>query len=247
MRRAGSDMLVLCAVFAALVICNIALWSSVRPVKARWMNIPPAPSGISATGIGLGDAQIAYRVYGIMIQNFGDTGGRTTALKDYDYEALGTWLRLEHTLDPKSDYVPFLAAYVFGGSQDPQKLGPVIDYLAEAAGEGEGEKWRWLAQAVHLARFKMQDMPRAFALANKLAAMYRPGMPAWVLQMPAFVMTESGDKQAALGLMLEILQSSLGKIPQQETNAMIDYLCTRILDPHEAAQNKLCTENPLSP
>lgn len=245
MRRAHQTSLwMLIGGLAAMLGANIALWHHVRPIKAIWTNVPPAPSQIMASSVALGDTQMAYRIYGIMIQNFGDTGGRTTALKDYDYDALASWFRLEHALDPQSRFMPFLAGFVYGGSQDPEKLRPLIDYLALAAGDGQGYSWRWMAQAVHLARFKLKDTDLAYQLATKLAAMYRPDMPAWVLQMPAFVLNEGGDKKAAMGLMLSILKSGEGQLQQAEVNAMIDYICDQIMSPDEAAKSNLCAEIP---
>jgi hypothetical protein len=230
--------------FAVLLMTNIILWHSVRHTKAQWLNVPPTPSLASAQAFGLGDTQFAYRVFGVMIQNFGDTGGRVTPIKDYDFEALGRWFTLQHALDPKSDHMPFLAAFVFGGSQDPQKLGPVIDYLEKAAGDGAGQKWRWLAHAINLSRFKMNDMPTALRLAEKMAAFENPDMPLWTRQMRGFIMNDRGDKQAALDVMLSILQSGHGVLQQGEVNATLDYICTRILEPQEAARNSLCTETP---
>lgn len=228
--------------FCAALLANVAIWHDVRSVIARWTNVPPAPP-LSAAGLaGLGDRELAYRIYGISIQNFGDTGGRTTPLADYDYEALGRWFMLQHALDPASDYAPFLAAYVFGGSQKPEKLGPLIRYLEVAAGDGEGEKWRWLGQAVYLARFRMNDYDTALRLARKLAAFKNPDMAPWARQAPVFVMTAMGDKEAAYVMMMSLISSGVGKIHPNEINAMVDYLCTRILDAAQAAKHSLCAE-----
>lgn len=228
--------------FFVAVLLNALVWHSVRPVMARWMNVPPAPALAGASLTGIGDTQFAYRIYGIMMQNFGDTGGRTTALADYDYEALGDWLMLQHRLDPVSDYTPFLAAYVFGGSQKPEKLGPVIRYLEVAAGDGEGQKWRWLAHAVYLARFRMNDMDMALRLAHKLAAFKNPEMASWARQAPVFVMTAMGDKEAAYALMMSLITSDADKLHPNEVNAMVDYLCTRILDKKQAENHPLCAD-----
>ncbi|MCC6598191.1 MAG: hypothetical protein IT559_05340 [Alphaproteobacteria bacterium] len=242
MSRSGSRAW-LVLLFVTALFANILVWYSVRPVLARWTNVPPPPSSGTARLIGLGDAQLSYRIYGIMIQNFGDTGGRTTRLADYDFEALGQWFMLQQELDPVSDFTPFLAAYVFGGSQDPKKLGPVIRYLEKAAGNGEGEKWRWLGQAVYLARFRMEDMDTALRLARKLAAFDNPDMASWARQAPVFVMTAMGDKEAAYTLMMNMLTSSAEKLDPNEVNAMVDYLCTRILDKQMAAKHPLCKDN----
>lgn len=227
--------------FAVFLIANIALWSSVRTEKVIWRNVPPTPSVQGALWSSLGDKQLAYRTYGITIQNMGDTGGKITNLADYDYEALGKWLRLGHVLDPQSNFLPFLAGYFFGAIREhPEKLPPIIDYLELAAGDGRGNKWRFLGHAAFLARFKMNDMDRALELANKLAAFDRPDMPLWARQMPAFILTARGEKEAAYELMVTMLKSEAGSLHPNEVNATLDYICTRILSAQEAAQDALC-------
>jgi len=192
--------------------------------------------------VGIGDAQFSSRIYGIMIQNFGINAGLSTPIKDYDFEALGSWLMLQQALDPQSDHAPFLAAYVFGAAQDPGKIGPVIAYLEAASGTGAGQKWRWLAQAAYLARYKMGDMDLALRLARKLAAIENPDMPSWAHQMPAFIMNAKGDKPAALALMLSILKTDADKLAPQEVNSMVAYICHSILNPQEAKAYPLCQE-----
>ncbi len=219
---------------------NIALWFHARSFTSRWTNVPPVPSQISATASGLGDHQFAYRIIGIMLQNLGDTGGRTTGLAEYDYEELSKWFLLEHRLDPHSNFIPFLAAFYFGGTKNPEKLRPLIEYLRVAGNSTEGEKWRWLAHASYLARFKLNDYDLALELANKLAQLPKDDMPAWTRNMPALVLNARGDREAAFNMLLEILKSSADKMHPNEVNATRDYICTRILTLEEAAANPLC-------
>ncbi|MCB9991585.1 MAG: hypothetical protein H6867_09505 [Rhodospirillales bacterium] len=97
-----------------------------RPLQARWVNVPPVPSEAAAIAMALGDRALAYRMYGIMIQNLGDTGGRVTPLKDYDYPRLGQWFMLEDKMDERSDFIPYLAAYYFGGVRNRKILGLLL-------------------------------------------------------------------------------------------------------------------------
>lgn len=225
--------------FAITILCNVLTWLSVRDVRARWMNVPPVPSEGGAAFLTLGDKQFAYRVIGITLQNLGDSGGRATPLKDYDYQRLADWFMLQEKLDPISNFTPLLGMF-FGGSQDPTKLRPLIDYLTVAGNKTEGEKWRWLAHAVYLARYKLQDEGLGLELAYKLAGLKNPDMPVWTRQMPGFVLNTKGDKQAALAIMVKILKSSADKLNPNEVNATVDYICTRILDETEAAVHPLC-------
>lgn len=222
------------------LLCQLGAWASLRDRQASWANVPPAPSLRSARMSMLGDSQLAYRAIGIMLQNLGNAGGSSRALEDYNYTRLGRWFTVEDQLDPQSNFVPSLAAFYFGATDDPQQLGPVVDYLEKAGESPYSNKWRWLAQAVYLARFKMNDLDRAMTMASKLAGMYRPGMPGWVTQMPVFIYLQQNDRQAAYNLALQILKDDADHMQVNEINFMRDYICERILTPEQAKQDALC-------
>ena len=224
------------------VLANICFWISVRDVQSQWLNVPAPPPAEYAAAAGLGDRSLAYRMNSITIQNFGDTGGRMTALKDYNFEKLADWFFIQDRLDPKSNHIPYLAAYYFSSSQEPQKIRPILLYLERAGSRIDGEKWRWLAQAVFLARFKLNDLDLALSMARKLAALDKPDMPAWTKQMPAFVMNAKGEKEAAYALMLEILKSGSEKMHPEEVQEMQRYMCTVILDEAQAKDNPICEQ-----
>lgn len=230
------------AVFTVFLLLNICFWFQTKDLRARWLNVPPVPKAAGVKIFGLGDAKLSYRVIGVMLQNMGDTGGRTTALRDYDYEALARWFYLADKLDPVSNFVPVLAAYYYGSGDPGKKVAPLVDYLEYVGNRPEGEKWRWLAHAVYLARFQMNDTEKAYELATKLANIKNDQMPMWARQMPAFILNAKGDKEAAYDIMIEILKTKGDKLHPNEVNAMRDYICTRLLDKKQAAENPLCTE-----
>ena len=227
---------------ALFVMGNAVLWLSVRQTRGIWLNVPPVPPAGHTAAAGLGDAQLAFRTMAMSIQNLGGTDGRTVPLRDYDYEKLSRWFLLLDKLDHQSNFIPFIAAYYFGAVDDPEKLPPLVDFLAEIGNKPGGEKWRWLLQAVFLARWRMQDMDRALELAKELVATYRPGMPIWVKQMPAFVLNAKGDKQEALDLMIEMLRSNVDTMHPNEINATRDYICTRLLTATESKNHPLCKD-----
>ncbi|MCB1783003.1 MAG: hypothetical protein KDI13_03335 [Alphaproteobacteria bacterium] len=226
------------------LFCNIAFWFLVRGEQARWTNIPPAPDKHFAASYALGDAELSYRIIGLMIQNMGDYGGRTTSLADYDYHALAKWLFLEDFLDPHSDYVPYLAGYYFGSVQKPEEFRPVLGYLETIGRRPEGEKWRWLLQAIWITRFKLGDLDRAIELSYELARVNNPNLPEWAHQMPAFVMNAKGEKEAAYALMLQLLKTRGDRMDPTEVNAMRGYICEQILSKQEAELNPLCKKLP---
>ncbi len=225
---------------AVFLLSNVLFWFSVRDIRASWGNVPPAPDMKYVGAMGLGDAVFAYRLNSLMIQNFGDTGGRYTPLKDYDYEQLTKWFFLQDKLDSRSGFIPYLAAYYFSGVQVPDKFYPVLDYLEVVGTRSGGEYWRWLAQAVYVARFVMEDMDKALYLARRLAETAPEDAPVWVHQMPVFVLKASGDKDSAYALMLEILKSNVDKMHPNEVNAARAYICDQILNAEQKARDPLC-------
>lgn len=242
MRLARSQSsLVLHLAFIVVLILNFGFWAHARKIKLKWDNVPPAPREETATFATLGDEEVAYRMAGYSLQNFGNVGGRFESLRNYNYENLGAWFSVSQKLDPRANYIPFLAAFYFGGIQDEaaDKLDPLIDYLAAEGVQPYPQKWRWLAQAVYLARFKQGDLDKALRLANILAGLKTDTAP-WARQMPAFVHMAMGNKQASYEIMIRMLASEHDKLDPTEVNAMKDYICQQTLDPAEASKNPLC-------
>ncbi len=216
------------ALFAALGL-NAAFWAGASDIYARWEGVPPVPSKEGAVIMGLGDAEFAYRFGAITLQSLGDGGGQVTPLKDYDYKKLGEWFWLLDGLDPASNHVPMLAAYYFGGTPVPRDVSVIVDYLGTVGQNPAGNKWRWLAHAVFLARHRMNDVELALDLAYKLSRMKPVGdtLPVWAHQMPAFVLAEKGDKAAAREIVENILLSSQHFHPN-EVNFMKSYLIEQL-------------------
>ena len=224
------------------LIVNIAFWFCLRDMQADWGNVPPAPKEQYAAFYGLGDTSFAYRINSLMLQNLGDTGGRTTSLKDYDYDALSEWFFLQDKLDPVSDYIPRLASYVYGSVQEPEKYRPVLEYLKMVGVRPEGVKWNWLVFGIFFARHKLEDLDKALELATALAEVENDSAPVWAKQMPAYVMNAKGSKREAYSLLVETLKADMDKMSAEEINAARAFICEQILNQEEAREDPLCQE-----
>lgn len=226
--------------FVVAIALNVAFWLHARTILPVWNNVPTVPTATSASFSMLGDSGAAYRMLGYTLQNLGNTGGNYEPLKNYDYAQLEKWFFATQELDPQANFVPFLASFYFGGIEDqPEKISHVTDYLAEAGAAPYPQKWRWLAQAVFFARFKEKNMDKALMLANRLASL-PTDLPPWAKQMPAFVNMAMGNRQASYELMVHMLKTEGDKLPANEINAMLEYICKRTLTPAEASENPLC-------
>lgn len=218
-----------CTLFFLFMVGNILFWSQSRYVQSVWPNVPPVPKADRAGMLSLGDNQIMYRAYAMMLQNLGSTGGRKISFKDYDFEHLKEWFLLEDSLDPVSDAIPMLAAYYYGAVNNNEKLNYVLDYLSIVGQRPEGEKFRWLGHAVYLARHQQQDNEKALELAYKLAANKDPNLSDWAKQMPAFVLQAQGETELAYHVMLNILVSEIDTLHPNEIFYMKDYICNTLL------------------
>ena len=224
------------------VLANSLVWFYARDMQSKWIGVPPVPK---MTG-GLGDAQTSYRQHGLVLQNMGDMGGRFTPFKLYDYDALGKWLFYLDKLDGQSDFVAYLAAYYFSNTPDTEKLRPIINFLRMAGTRNpeSGEKWRWLAQAIFLAKYKLKDLTLAGDLADELAkiANSRDDMPVWTYNMKAYILNDMGEKQAAFVMLTSVLANNSDKLDTAEITSTVAYICEQILDEEQAKQNELCTK-----
>lgn len=190
----------------ALVAAQVAVFALGRGVAPGGETVPgPAPTPEAARALALGDDQFLYRVFALRLTTAGDWGGRVVPLKAMDYDAVVAWLRATEALDPLSDFMPALAVHYFGQSQEPAQVAQVVGFLRGHGLHDPDRKWRWLAQAVFLARHRAHDLPLALDLARELAALPAQDMPVWARQMPAFVLDAMGEKEAADLVMRAIL------------------------------------------
>lgn len=215
--------------FYGFLILNILFWGYAHKIQLKWANVPPVPKEHSAALLSLGDEQLAYRTYAAMLQNIGSVGGRSVSLKDYNYQTLKEWFFLEDSFDKKSNVVPMLASNYFGAVDDNEKLDNILDYLAVVGSRPDGEKWRWLGQAVFLARHIQKDNKRALELAYILADNKSPDLADWAKQMPAFILHDEGDSELAYKIMLNILISNIDTLDPNEINFMKDYICNKLI------------------
>ena len=190
--------------------------------------------------MGLGDTQYSYRLTAVMLQNLGDGGGRTTNFALYDYSNLIEWFHLEDLLDKRSNFIPLLAAFYYGNTKSKDDLRKIVEYL-EVVGLRTGqERWRWLAQAVFIARYKIVDLDLSLDLANKLATHPEQGRPAWTYQMPAFVMNAKGEEEAAFELLINLIKDRGEQLHPNEVNFTYHYICRELLDRNDPIRDELC-------
>jgi hypothetical protein len=220
-------------VLAALA-AHAALAMQYRGVQAGWPGVPSPPPAALAPLLTLGDDQLFYRATAFGLQNMGDGGGRTTPLAAYDYGRLDGWFRLLDRLDPAASYAPTLAGWYFGQTSRPADLRRIVAYLSAIGARDPAHNWRWLAQAVYLARHRLHDVPLALGIARHLAGLAGTQAPLWVRQMPAFVLAEVGEREAARDL-LETILATDPNLPDDERAFMRRLIDQQLATPEAPA------------
>jgi len=218
--RAHPTTYMLGAVFAVQVA--LAIW--LRAVQPYWPVLPPAPTPRALAAQSFGDPEFTYRLRVMELQNFGDTGGRTVALKDYDMNVAAQWLRALDLLDSKADHHVLLAARYFGLTQNTADVEPLVRYIQEHVALNPERKLQWLQDALYLAQARLKDMDLALSVVDQLAEYDFPAMSTLAYQLPALVHEKAQDYVRAVRLMERALERTRGRGQAQEIAFMESFI-----------------------
>lgn len=215
------------ALFVALLAAQITFWNHSRHVLPEMKIVPDVPGKDVVKALSLGDEQFYFRVLALEIQNAGDTYGRFTPLKNYDYSKLGAWFHLLDTLDNRSDFIPSVATYYYGQTQNVPDVRYIVDYLYDYASWRPEQKWWWLIQAIYLANHKLEDPDLALKVGQPLLDAH--GIPLWARHFPAFIYEQKGEPEQALYVMEHVLESvKENKLSREDFNFMKYFIEERI-------------------
>jgi hypothetical protein len=219
------------AIFLFFLFAQFIFWLKTENIKPQISIVPQLPSKYSIEALSFGDREFYFRILAMKIQNAGDSFGRFTALKEYDYEKLYQWFKILDSLDDKSIFVPMLATYYFSQTQNIPDVIYIVRYLDEYAARDLGKKWWWLYQAIEIANITLKDKKLALELSYKLSEVKSPDAPVWVRQMPAFFHNQLGEDCAAFMVIKKILdEDELGirKITPREMEFMRHFIKNRL-------------------
>lgn len=195
----------------------------VRPALAI-VEVPPHE--VVARLQAFNDGQWQFRLLGMQLQNTGDTFGRFTGLRKYDYQKLGMWLALLDRFDDRSDWMPSLASYYYGMTPKTEDVPVIVAYLERHADRYPGLKWWWYAQGTYLANHKMKDKDTALRLAYKLSEAPAE-KPLWARQMPAFIHEQRGELEDARKL-VEAMAAEFDTLSEGEKKFIVYFLKERL-------------------
>jgi len=228
-------------VFLYLFVClQFIVWTATEKHTPDIGILDDVPTHNQASIAALGDEQFYFRYLALNLQNSGDSFGRFTALKNYDYAKLGKWLHLLDEMDYKSNFVPSIAAYYYSNTQTPADNIHIVNYLESHYDRMPKEKWWWMAMAASIANFKLQDKQLALRLAFKLSNTPNADMPRWAQQMPAVIYAELGEKELAFEIIND-LANRYDDYSQGEINYMNNFVKERLgyFDKHVDVEAKI--------
>ncbi len=233
--------------FIFTFIAQIFFWKETENIKPNFEIIPPAPSKYLVSTLSLGDNEFSFRVLGARLQNSGDVFAGFLALKNYDYSRLYQWMTMLDELNPKSNFIPALAAYYYSQTQNKPDTRYVVDYLDQHSSRDIDNKWWWLFQGTYIAKNNLGDMNRALEMAEKLSSNNSPNAPFWTKQLPAFLYEEMGDGCMAFTVIEKLIKESESgerQISAQEMNFMRVFINQRLaklqkqkFDPRKCKRN----------
>lgn len=186
---------------AVFVAMQLGYWYNTKGIVPEMGIVPDVPGRQAIHALTFGDDQFYFRILTFNIQNAGDTFGRSTSLRYYDFNKLYHWFNLLDELDPKSNMVPAMATYYFSQTQNTEDVRYVVDYLYTHSVRDVGAKWWWLVQSIYLAMHKLNDNDLALKVS---APLVNKAVPVWAQQMAAVVREKRGEMEDAYNIMQTI-------------------------------------------
>lgn len=184
---------------------QILFWYKTENIKPKIGLIPKVPNEYLVKLLSFGDPEFYFRTQAYKIQNAGDSFGRFSPLKNYDYRELYKWFKVLDDLDSKSNYVPSLAAYYYSQTQRKSDTRYIVNYLEEHADKDPDEKWWWYYQAVNISNYILNDKDKALEIAYKLKDV-KADIPLQARQLSAVMHKARGEDCEAIMLIQEVAE-----------------------------------------
>ncbi len=188
-----------------LVLLQLGFWYKTKDITPDMGIVPDVPGREALHAFTFGDDQFYFRILAFNLQNAGDTFGRSTALRYYDFNKLYHWFNLLDELDARSNMIPAMATYYFSQTQNTADVRYVVDYLYTHSTRDVPNKWWWLLQSIYLAMHKLGDNDLALKVSTPLV---NENVPAFAQQMAAVVREKRGEFEDALQIMETISKNA---------------------------------------
>jgi hypothetical protein len=203
-------------VLALALVAQIG-WQAARPQASRAASdLPPPPAPGVLRLASFGEPAAAARLAMLYLQSFDLRAGNDIPYRDLDYGRLIGWLRSILAIDPRSQYPLFAAARIYAENPDPRKARAALDFVYQEFFKDPNRRWRWLAHAALLAKYRLKDLPLALRYATAVEHLTTaPDVPVWAKQMRLFILEDMDELQAAKVMLGGLLASGQIKDPAE--------------------------------
>lgn len=217
--------------FVAFFFSQVMFWKATEKIKPQFDIVPPAPNEYVVAAASLGDEEFLFRVLSTRLQNSGDVFAGFVSLSKYNYSRIYDWLSTLDKLNPESNFAPAIASSYYSQTQNKPDTKYIVQYLDEHASRDLDKKWKWIYQAIYIARNSMKDMDKALELSYKLSKNKDDTAPIWTKQMPAFIHEQRHEDCKAYKFMKNIIKKSKSgeiKATIEDLNHMENFTKTRL-------------------
>jgi hypothetical protein len=195
-----------------------------RNVDPKRDYLAPPPSRTEWAALSFGDEQFLYRVFALDVQDAGDTGGRIVPVKNYDFARVIGWFDTLAEMDPRSDFAIGMAGGFFGLSQNVRDVEPIVRFMLRDTDANPPQRWRFLFDAIYLARHRLKNNALALEVAYKLAGYDFPGLDPWATLMPAFILEDEHRYGEARAVVETTIRRFDGRMTPKDTSWTASYL-----------------------
>jgi len=195
-------------VVAAAALAMQITWNALQPHAAATAEQLPVPMQAEYWRVAsLGDPIPLARTLMLWLQSF-DNGSVTIPFRSLDYVRVNAWLNASLVLDSKSQYPLLAATRLYAEVSDEPRQRQMLDFVYQKFLEDPEHRWRWLAQAVVIAKHRLNDLPLALKFAQALADnTSNNAVPSWARQMHIFIREDLGEVESARILLGGLLES----------------------------------------
>lgn len=192
-------------IFIVLMLVQIFFWYKYSSIQAELDVVTTPPNEKTMRAFTFGDNEFYFRLKSFQVQNMGDTFGRFTSLKKYDYKKLYGWFVELEKLNYMSNYLPSLIAYYFSQTPIKEDKMYVVKFLEQHALKNPEKKWWWLYQASYIANYEIKNRDLAIKLATKLRNVAPDTAPLWTKQTAGIFLAQKGDSCEAIRVISEVM------------------------------------------
>ena len=183
-------------------------WGALQPRALATAQPLPVPMKVELwRAASFGDPIPLARALMLWLQCF-DNGSVTIPFRSLDYARVIHWLDNILSLDNKSQYALLAATRLYAEVNDEPRQREMLEFVYRKFLEDPGHRWRWLAQAVVIAKHRLNDLPLALKFAQALADNTSNNtVPSWARQMHIFIREDLGEVESARILLGGLLES----------------------------------------